>query len=429
MEARQYTQVTLTALWVSACVGTEDEVGARVVPTDAAQAELSGLQFEPARWTETFRPITSDMDGAPAILLNAPSCADAGDGASVGAVFGDAIRDGEWSTLCETVFQGADDDVEFIAGSANLGRIAVVSAAVVDVFESSAAAPLLTVLFPAGLTAGRPRVALEDLDGDGYPELLIATYFQPGEAPEGPTLLVFGGGQTGRLTWDQAIGFIRGFWWEYPNMDFVVEPIRDVDGDGLENFLVGYESLDAPAWIFNGLPPTDATVDDATATLAYGISMASGDFSGDGIADLVVENGRQNGVHLFRGPLEGVLDEADADWTVVTTVADDRFGFSAANAGDQDGDDVDDLLVGASGEFFDALGIGDPEYAGAAYLFLGPLVGDADLAAAGVAFTGSNAQDRFGEDVQAGDLDGDGVPELLITSYARESIYVFEGGS
>ena len=83
-----------------------------------------------------------------------------------------------------------------------------------------------------------------------------------------------------------------------------------------------------------------------------------------------------------------------------------------SSAGDVDGDGLDDLLIGASGN---ADGGVD---AGKSYLILGSSLGSSstiDLSTADYAFIGENINDYSGISVSfAGDIDGDGLDDLLI---------------
>ncbi len=105
--------------------------------------------------------------------------------------------------------------------------------------------------------------------------------------------------------------------------------------------------------------------------------------------------------------------------------AGDNFGWSVANAGDLDGDGLDDLVVGA-----DQASPGGRFQAGKVFVFSssdGGLLLD---------FEGSFAGDRFGHSVAgAGDIDGDGIPDILVGApfaspggnYAGGSAHLFSG--
>jgi hypothetical protein len=100
---------------------------------------------------------------------------------------------------------------------------------------------------------------------------------------------------------------------------------------------------------------------------------------------------------------------SDADAVLIGESSGDQAGSSVAIAGDLDGDGFDDLLVGAPGHD------GGGSNAGAAFAVFGPVTGVFDLASADVALFGEAATDQAGEPVAAaGDVDGDGLQDLLV---------------
>jgi hypothetical protein len=98
----------------------------------------------------------------------------------------------------------------------------------------------------------------------------------------------------------------------------------------------------------------------------------------------------------------------------------DRVGTSVSAAGDVNGDGLDDLIIGATGS--------DGTHAGAAYVVFGKsgtdLV-DLDAVAAGnggFKIQGEAANDRAGRSVSAaGDVDGDGVDDLIVGADLNDS--------
>ena len=155
--------------------------------------------------------------------------------------------------------------------------------------------------------------------------------------------------------------------------------------------------------------------------------LASGDFNADGIADILIgarftpaPGGRENAgaayVIFGASDLGGSADlsAGDADVVIYGQRAEDNLGFSAA-AADLDGDGVDDLVLGAP---FATQEGPPPRRSGAVYVIFGgaDLPGEIDLGsqAAGVTLYGANSSAFFGDDVAAGDVNGDGTQDLVV---------------
>ncbi|NOY25468.1 MAG: hypothetical protein GXP62_06300, partial [Oligoflexia bacterium] len=215
---------------------------------------------------------------------------------------------------------------------------------------------------------------------------------------------------------------------------FSVSSAGDVDGDGLDDILVGapYEDGYAgAAYLLRG--PVSGTVDLSSADAkllgeaandSAGFSVSSaGDVDGDGLDDILVgafgedSGGMQAGAaYLMLGPVSGTVELATVDATLVGEAAGDSAGVSVSGAGDVDGDGLDDILVGAFGE--DSGG----SYAGAAYLMLGPVSGTVGLATADAKLVGEATNDYAGFSVSgAGDVDGDGLDDLLVGAEGEHS--------
>jgi hypothetical protein len=105
-----------------------------------------------------------------------------------------------------------------------------------------------------------------------------------------------------------------------------------------------------------------------------------------------------------RAQVRQALSEAQIEYPA--DAADDNFGWSAADAGDVDGDGTRDMIVGA------IYNDGGGKDAGKAYVFRG---GPAPTSARFVTMTGTTANEQFACSVDgAGDVNGDGYADVIV---------------
>ena len=160
----------------------------------------------------------------------------------------------------------------------------------------------------------------------------------------------------------------------------------------------------APA---TGQLPVLRTVDSPTDSHGFGEAAAViGDFDGDGTLDYAVSevNGlplpKVDAVHVISGATGAILA------TFVEEAAGDDFGEALAGVGDLDGDGSPDLLIGASEH-----DTGGLHSAGRATVVSGA------TGAVLLAFGGTDTNHDLGQSVAAiGDVDGDGKTDFAIAS-------------
>jgi hypothetical protein len=107
------------------------------------------------------------------------------------------------------------------------------------------------------------------------------------------------------------------------------------------------------------------------------------------------------------------LDLSMADAKLLGEENGDYVGFSLSGAGDVDGDGHDDLLLGSGNDE-------GGEASGAAYLVLGPVSGTVDLSIADAKLV-AKADGSLNSVAGAGDVDGDGLDDLLIGALGHDA--------
>jgi len=260
-----------------------------------------------------------------------------------------------------------------------------------------------------------------DVNGDGYSDVIVgAPNYDNEHSAEGKAFLYLGSAS--------GLGSTAA-WTAESNQNFAgyassVAPAGDVNGDGYADVIVGSffydngQTDEGRAFVYfgtaSGLAPTPAWTTEGNQNDAqYGASVATaGDVNGDGYSDVIVgasalDNGptEVGGAFLYLGSSAGL--HIQPAWAVASDQSNSEFGFSAAPAGDVNGDGYSDVIVGA--KYYD----NDQLDQGRAFVYPG--------SASGLATTplwsaeGDQESAFFGNSVAtAGDVNGDGYSDVIV---------------
>jgi hypothetical protein len=255
-----------------------------------------------------------------------------------------------------------------------------------------------------------------DLDGDGVSDYVVGGRSASVGALASGIVRAYSGIDGSTLyTW--AGGFSEQLGWS-------VDIAGDVNGDGHDDVVAGAFTANGngaesgAAYVFSG---RDGSIlhlvhgDSANDWLGTSVS-AAGDVNADGLADFIVGapgddnvGGGSGSARVYSGSNGGILFHLDGD------VAGELFGVSVCELGDVDGDDHADFAVGSRNG---SANVGSIKvFSGRTGARLYTSNGNAPGSWFGLKLDG------------AGDVDGDGWPDLVTGSYRDGQGVFYAGGA
>ncbi len=261
---------------------------------------------------------------------------------------------------------------------------------------------------------GNSIAVLNDLDFDGKPEFAVGAHNEAG----GGVVHIYSSGKDGR---------VKTYPSPTPNANFgiALSAISDLDADGVTDLIVGANRYDGVSgndigavYLISGFTGNVIHMIEGWDPLNdFGkVVKAIGDLDNDGLEDIVVgvPHGRQ-GVSLGVG-IVGVY--SSVSHTLIHHLSgnnpNELFGSSIAIMGDQDGDNLDDFLVGAPYRSTNGL-------PGMAVLFSGDT-------GQWLHKFGNGIHIGFGHHVaNIGDIDGDGFGDAACSS--PEALTMLQGAA
>lgn len=256
-----------------------------------------------------------------------------------------------------------------------------------------------------GDQAGAPVASAGDINGDGFDDIAISAYrISHGGQRTGSTYIVFGTSTPFAANFElSSLNGTNGFRIDgesaYSYAGFSVASAGDINNDGIDDLVVGL------------LGQASGT---GGAYVVFGKNTAvSGNFTS------TFNLGSLNGANGFQ--LNGVATG-------------DRAGITVAAAGDVNGDGIDDFVVGAY-----AADTGG-NYSGATYVVFGKDTSVSGAFSADFNLSSLNGTNGFRIDGQAGDysgrsvvgagdINGDGIDDLLISAYRAAPNGAYSGAA
>jgi hypothetical protein len=266
-------------------------------------------------------------------------------------------------------------------------------------------------------------MATGDLDGDGQADIVVRDTDDVAHVFAGP----LDGELTASDVWMRVESVGEG------SLEAGALVVADLSGDGTADLLLGDQyagvspdrgavyGFDSPhaSGRFDGPSEADRVL-EGSADGTPGFELATGDFDGDGVLDIVTSDPYaatpvtpSGQLWIVRdGPATGTTSISDVSDAVSGTREGGLFGITLAT-GDLDGDGRDDLVAGAPGS--------SPTSGGQVFVFQGAPEGMRTVTSARTTIAQPEVETYMGYEVVVADISGDGQADLAIAEPAADA--------